>query len=87
MADKITWNLTDEGPGRKRLETELISQDGTFVEYYFFFSYWPFLHLKFWMPAKKQRQSLAKSSLVSWLIRELSMSWYSVSDDDEDDKD
>ena len=37
MADKITWNSTEEGPGQKRLETELISLDGTFVYYYFFF--------------------------------------------------
>ena len=37
MADKITWNPTDEGPGRKCLGTERISQDGTFVDYYFFF--------------------------------------------------
>ena len=37
MADKITWNSTYEGPGRKRLETKLISPDGTFVDYYFFF--------------------------------------------------
>ena len=37
MADKITWNSTDEGPGRKRLETELISQEGTFVDYNLFF--------------------------------------------------
>ena len=37
MADKITWNSTDEGPGRKRLETELISQEGNFVDYNFFF--------------------------------------------------
>ena len=41
MADKITWNSTEEGPGQKRLETELISLDGTFVD-----SGWP---------AKKQR--------------------------------
>ena len=36
MADKITWNSTYEGPGRKRLETKLISPDGTFVDYHFF---------------------------------------------------
>ena len=37
MADKITLNSTYEGPGRKRLETKLISPDSTFVDYYFFF--------------------------------------------------
>ena len=33
MADEITWNSTDEGPGQKLLETELISKDSTFVDY------------------------------------------------------
>lgn len=52
MADKITWNSTEEGPGQKHLETELISLDGTFV-YYYFFLYWTFLYLKFWMARKE----------------------------------
>ena len=98
MADKITWNPTDEGPGRKRLETELISQDGTFVDYYFFFSYWPFLYLKL-----KEAEAESSKELASQLADQgvwhihvrhhahlkliLSMSWYSVSDDDEDDTD
>lgn len=59
MADKITWNSTYEGPGRKRLETKLISPDGTFVDYHFFW-YWTFLYLKFWMTRKEEEAESSK---------------------------
>lgn len=100
MADKITWNSTEEGPGQKHLETELISLDGTFVYYYFFFVLnVPLLKIldgqqrsrgRVWQRARSSAGwsgSMTHTCKTPRPSQTLSMSWYSVSDDDEDDKD